>query len=275
LLVATALTATSVGVAAAAWASHDALDTPDGDLMLDVAELDDLSAVLLMAIVLALVSTPEPLDGWLPSLIAAGSSFAIKFAAFGGLCYLFAKYVEEPLTRFAAARKRAPQRMLIVAGAAFVIAAVAEWLEFSLAIGALFAGLMFSRDPQAVRTEAGFDDIHDFLMPFFFVGIGLTTDLGSIGNAWMLGAVFLAVAVTGKILGAALPALLVTTKRSALLIGFSMVPRAEIALVIAYHGLALGLLDQRTYAAMVLVSIATCIVATWLLEALLGRADHS
>jgi Kef-type K+ transport system membrane component KefB len=47
---AVALTATSVGVSVAVWRDHDALDTPTGELMLDVAELDDLSGVILMAL---------------------------------------------------------------------------------------------------------------------------------------------------------------------------------------------------------------------------------
>lgn len=37
---------------------------------------------------------------------------------------------------------------ILLAGIGFVIAALANWLRFSVAVGALFAGLVFSRDPK-------------------------------------------------------------------------------------------------------------------------------
>jgi Kef-type K+ transport system membrane component KefB len=271
LIVGTALTATSIGVATAAWSSANALDSPDGDLMLDVAELDDLSAVLLMAIVFAVVPALAQRDGLLEPLVATGGAFALKFLIFASLCYLFARYLEAPLSRFAATRRRAPQRMLTVAGAALVIAGLAGWLGFSLAIGALFAGLLFSRDPRAVRTEAGFDGLHDFLIPFFFVGIGLETELASADGPWLVGGVLLLAAVAGKVVGAGLPALLVTSRAGALVIGVSMIARAEIALVVAYQGLARGLIERDAYAAIVLVSAGTCVIAPWLIGALIAR----
>ena len=64
------------------------------------------------------------------------------------------------------------------AAASSTVAAFAAWLGFSLAVGALFAGLVFSRDPRAVRVEASFEPVHDLLAPFFFVAIGSHLDLG-------------------------------------------------------------------------------------------------
>jgi len=161
--------------------------------------------------------------------------------------------------------------MLTVAGAGFAIAAIAAALGFSLAIGALFAGLLFSRDPEAVRTESGFDAIRDFFMPFFFVGIGLSVELDSPQGSLMLGALLLLTGIAGKIAGTALPALLVTSSRGALLIGVSMIPRAEIALVVAYQGLAQGVLSETHHAAMVFMSVASCIIAPWLIAGLVPK----
>jgi len=148
----------SGGVATAAWNEHDALDSPDGDLMLDVAELDDLSAVLLMAVVVSVVphlDEPRPL---MNVLLSAATTFAAKL---------------------------------------------------------------------------------------------------------------LAVGLFGKIAGTALPALLATSRRGALLLGVSMVPRAEIALVVAYQGITLGVLSEATYSAIVFVSAASCTLAPWLISGLL------
>ena len=50
LFIATAMTATSVGISVSIWQEAKRLDSPNGDLMLDVAEMDDISAIFLMAL---------------------------------------------------------------------------------------------------------------------------------------------------------------------------------------------------------------------------------
>ena len=50
LIIATALTATSVGVSVIAWEQRQSLRSSNGQLMLDVAELDDVTGVVAMAI---------------------------------------------------------------------------------------------------------------------------------------------------------------------------------------------------------------------------------
>ncbi|MFW6161389.1 MAG: cation:proton antiporter, partial [Planctomycetota bacterium] len=55
LVGAAALTATSVGIPGAVWEEREALDTREGRLFLDVAELNDVAGVALMALLFALV----------------------------------------------------------------------------------------------------------------------------------------------------------------------------------------------------------------------------
>ena len=54
LVIATAFSATSVAVSAAIWDEMRKLDTSTGELLVDVAELDDLSGVLLLGMLLAI-----------------------------------------------------------------------------------------------------------------------------------------------------------------------------------------------------------------------------
>lgn len=271
LLVTVALTATSVGVTVAVWESRQVLDTPNGRLLLDVAELDDISAVILMALLYSLLPVIGAGGDLAGPLLAASGQFAAEFALFAGFCILFARYLEEPLSRLVASLNYAPQRMLTVAGVGLVIAALAGLIGFSLAIGALFAGLLFSRDPEAVKTEARFNDLYSFFMPFFFIGIGMQVNLSALGEAAGLGLILLVAAVAGKMLGAGLTARLVTRPKGAMLIAVSMIPRAEIALVIAYQGRQAGFMTENVYAALVLVSAATCLAAPWVMHDLLGR----
>jgi Kef-type K+ transport system membrane component KefB len=274
LIIATALTATSVGVSVAAWQSRRALESDNGQLLLDVAELDDISAIALMALLFALVPIlHQGHTAMLSTLGITGAGFIAKFGLFLGLCYLFARYLEPRLTRFTTRLEPAPQRMLTVIGAGFIIAAFANWLGFSLAIGALFAGLVFSGDPEAVKTEKSFRDIYAFVTPFFFINIGLNVVPDYIVSGAGLGLVLLIAAVLGKFIGAGTPALLTSGVTGATLIGVSMIPRAEIAMIVVHQARQLGdwAMPEPIYAAMVFVSLTTCIAAPWVLYRLLQR----
>lgn len=275
LVVATALTATSVGVSVAAWqSSNQALSSDNGQLLIDVAELDDISAIALMTLLFALI--PVLHNGHAEALSVLGTTgagFVAKLIFFIGLCYLFARYFEPRISSYTARMEPEPQYMLTVAGVGFVIAAIAGWLGFSLAIGALFAGLIFSRDPKAVKTEKSFIDIYDFLTPFFFINIGLNVLPAYVTAGAGVGVLLLLAAVAGKFIGAGMPALIFTGMTGAVLIGISLVPRAEIAMIVVHKARQLGdwAMPGEIYAAMVFVTIITCISAPPVLYRLLKR----
>lgn len=275
LVVAVALTATSVGVSVAVWQAKNVLDTPQGNLLVDVAELDDVSAIILMAMLFALLPVLDNGGNIAKVLLVTGGLFVAKFLLFVAGCFLFARYLEAPLSQRVSRLRYAPERMLSVAGVGLVIAALAALMGFSLAIGALFAGLVFSRDPNAVRTEASFNDLHAFFTPFFFINLGLQVDLALFGQGAALGFILLVAAIAGKLLGAGLPALWFMPPAEATLIAVSMVPRAEIALVVAHQGWRAGILPESAYAAMIVVSAATCVAAPLVLHKLLRRWPHS
>ena len=145
---------------------------------------------------------------------------------------------------------------------------------FSVAIGAFFAGLLFSRDPRSVKLDASFDTFYELFVPFFFIGIGLKIDLAALSTAFDLGMFLLIVAVLGKFVGVAVPVLLMNAEwKSAILLGVSMALRAEIAMIVMQHGLQIGAgtVPPRVFAAMVVVSAATSILVPLVLRPLLRR----
>lgn len=271
LVIGTALSATSVGVAIGVWKSAGALDSPNGNLLVDVAELDDVSAIALMAVLFAIAPILATGGDIAASAINTLGAFIVRLALFLVVCFVFAQFVERRVTAFSSRLPEPPQRMLVVAGVGFLIASLAGVMGFSLAIGALAAGLVFSHDPDAVKTEASFTDISSFVTPFFFIGIGLQIEPGSLTEALIPGLLLTLAAIVGKVLGTYLSARFVVGASGAALLAISMVPRAEIAMVVMDQGRTLMDGDGWLYSAMVIVTAVTSLGAPLALGPLLKR----
>jgi len=252
------------------------LDTDEGELLVDVAELDDISAMVLVALLFS--AAPLLLTGEqdaLPTLIGTELVLAlVKIAVFAAGCYLFARFLERRFTAFFH-RDDLPSPGIAVAttGLACIIAGAAELIGFSVAIGALFAGLAFSRDPEEFEIDRQLEPLHDLLMPFFFLSIGLNFDFDSAGAALAGGSVLLAAGIIGKVLGAGLPALTPLGRRGALRLGVSMVPRAEIAMIIMLQGVRLGedYVPDELFGAMSIVALTTALLVPLALQGLFAE----
>ncbi len=276
LVVATAFSATSIAVSMAVWDELGLANSDAGAMLLDVAELDDLSAAVILAVLLG--TLPALLGGDNGFWIQAGTSLVvvlIKLALFIVGCYLFAHFLEPGFTTFNRRMSDTPASLSIsILGAGLAIAAIAAFLNFSIAIGALFAGLAFSRDPNAVRTDGSFTYFYEFLTPFFFVHIGMQTDLFVMVNALHIGLVLFAAAALAKLVFTTAPALLSMGRRDAMNLGFSMIPRAEIALVVIYECRQIDerIVPSEVFAGMVFVSLATSILSPVILRWTLGSS---
>ena len=92
-----------------------------------------------------------------------------------------------------------------------------------------------------------------------------------------MGGILIGVAVLGKLLADGLPVLAMRGIQGAALIGVSMVPRAEISMIIMGKGLAMGgdVVPARVFSAMVMVSAVTCIGAPLVVRSLLRRWPQS
>ncbi|MCB2190803.1 MAG: cation:proton antiporter [Deltaproteobacteria bacterium] len=275
LVVGVAFTATSVGVTAQMWEDAGALNTDNGDLLLDVAELDDVSAVVFMALLFAVL--PEmrqgKAEGLFWSSVATTGIFALKLIAFVALCVLFSTHGERRLTAYFQRLEKPPEAMLMIAGVALLFAALAGLWGFSLAVGAFMAGLVFSRDPATLKLETSFIPLHDFFSPFFFISIGLAVDPAVFHQALGLGLGLAVVAIVGKVLSNGLAVWGLGSLSAGMVVGASMVPRAEIALIIMHRGQQMGpwAVSTHLYTATVVVTFITCIAAPLTVRYLLRR----
>lgn len=274
LVIGTAFSATSIAVSLAVWDELGLADTDTGATLLDVAELDDLSAAVLLAVLLGTLPAMLNGDGNLWFFVGTSVAWVLaKLAVFIIGCYLFAHYLEDRFTEFNRRLSDTPASLTIsILGAGLAIAAIASALGFSAAIGALFAGLAFSRDPEAVRTDGSFTYFYEFLTPFFFIHIGMQTDVVMMLDAVAIGVVLLLAAAASKFVFTVLPALVSMPRRDALQLGVSMVPRAEIALVVIYECRAINpsIVPAEVFAGMVLVCLGTSVLSPLALRRMLA-----
>jgi Kef-type K+ transport system membrane component KefB len=278
LFVSVAMTATSVGVTVSIWKEANLLYTHHGEILLDVAELDDISGVILMALLFAVAPVLKSgnIVAALPMLPEILGLFILKLIAFIAFCIFFSRYLEAHITEFLERIQVGNGTLLVILGIGMVVSAAAEMLGFSVAIGAFFAGLIFSRDPDSVKFDGSFEPLYDLFMPFFFVGIGLKINPEVITGSLVPVVILILAAFAGKLIGHGSIAYFVTGSSGALILGTSMIPRAEIALIIMQKGLSLGdwAVTPQIFANMVIVSAVTSLTIPLILRPMLNRKSQ-
>ncbi|MCB2174026.1 cation:proton antiporter [bacterium] len=267
-----AMTATSVGVSVAVWKDHGKLASEEGELLVDTAELDDISGVALMALLFSIA--PVLHEGGVEQLAAiAGDSqlkslllseavkFAVSCAVFIVVIIFAGKALVGPLTALSEKFSDQATVLILVVACGILIAGLAGGIGLSLPIGALFAGLLVSRHRENYGVEPFYRSLDLIFVPFFFIHIGFQVDPSVVSPAVGIGLALTLVAVFGKLLGTGVPARLFTGGSGALMVGISMVPRAEIAMVVVERGSELGAwaMPPELYAGLVFVCAATCL----------------
>ncbi|GAB4146912.1 MAG: cation:proton antiporter [Planctomycetaceae bacterium] len=273
LYIAVALTATSVAVPVAVWRGAGALDSSDGKLLLDAAELDDISAIILMSLLFAVVPVlhTDSNGVLLSTVLSTGGILLGKLVLLGCFCYAFARFLKPRLTKSLKRIAPIPDPLLMLVAIGFIISGLAGMIGFSIALGAFFAGLVFSHDPKVSALDRPLNILHDLFTPFFFIVTGLKIDPQTVLSAIYPGTVLLIAAIAGKFLGTLGPALFRVGWRSSILLGVSMIPRAEIAMIVMRHGQETNhdTVPQEIFSAMVLVTAVTCIVPPLILNPML------
>ena len=145
---------------------------------------------------------------------------------------------------------------------AFAAAVLAEAAGLAMIIGAFSIGLALSGTELARRLETPLNGVYAFLVPVFFVVTGMMVDVRELGGVWQFGIVLTLLATVGKVFGCGLPALAVDfNRRGATRIGFGMLPRGEVALIMASIGITEGLIGNSLFGVTIMMTLVTTIVA--------------
>ena len=260
IFIATALTATSIAITANVLKEMGKLETNAAKAIIGAAIMDDVLSLL------ALTIAEEAVSGELSiPLVLIAAAKAIGFLVVGIIVGGF--IVRKAMVRLDSTRfsNRYPESIFILAMmVAFLYSLLAELMGLSAIIGSFLAGVSLTRvklkHEDAFREGA--EHLQIIFASIFFISLGVLLDFHvfTLELAWFV-VVLTAVAVLSKLIGCGLPARLSgMSTRDSLIIGTGMVPRGEVAMIVALIGLNHNLIMQDTYAAVVLMSLLTTII---------------
>jgi len=108
--------------------------------------------------------------------------------------------------------------------------------------------------------------VYDMLVPVFFCVMGMMVDFASMRKALLFGLVYSLLAIAAKIIGCGIPAYLTKFNfHGALRIGLGMLPRGEVALIVAGIGLSTKCIGQDLFGVAILMTMITTLMAPPLL----------
>jgi Kef-type K+ transport system membrane component KefB len=257
-----ALTATSVSISAQTLLELGKLRSREGLVLLGTAVVDDVLDLLLLSAFIALAAgTATPGTLLLVLVRMVGYLAAAGVLGFVLLPRLAAWVERQPISEGLAALVLVT--VLLFALSAEVVGGLAAIM------GAFLAGLGFGRSNLRGEIARRIHTItYSFLVPIFFVSIGLRSNLRLLGGGDILVAAVLAlVAILSKVLGCGLGARLGGfSNRQAVRVGIGMISRGEVGLIVAAAGMQAGLIGTSLFSVVTFIVLVTTLVTPILLR---------
>lgn len=263
-------TATSVGITARILSEKKKVDTPEGVTILAAAVIDDVLGVICLAVVVGIVgaSSSGEATNWANIGITAAKCVGFWLVA-TAIGLLLARYIAKFLKIF-----KSPIIFASLSfGLALILAGIFEMNHLAMIIGAYVMGLSLSKTDISFAIQTALEPLAAFFVPIFFVVMGMLVDISVFAKMDVLkiGAVYALLAIIAKVLGCALPALFMNFNTiGSLRIGCGMIPRGEVALIIAGIGMTMGILDNDIFGVAIIMTLATTLFAPPLLSFTLG-----
>lgn len=249
------MTATSVGITARVLGDIRKLDTPEGVTILAGAVIDDVLGIIVLAIVVSLGASGDVSLGSLAVVGGKAMGFWLGLMAVGIL-------LSKPISRLLGSFQASGAALSLALALAFLAAALAEGFGLAMIIGAYTMGLALSRTEIAETLREPMESLFHALVPIFFVVMGMLVNFGAMGPVMGFGLVISLLAIAGKVLGCGLPALGVGFNRwGATRIGVGMLPRGEVALIVAGVGLSRGIIEADVFGVSIMMTFITTVLA--------------
>jgi len=265
-----ALCATSIGITARIFKDMRRINMKEARTVLGAAVLDDVLGLIVLSVVTGVAVHGSIEIGHLFWILLKTALFLVAVVIFG--TRLLAKTI-----KFLARLDPDNIKLLYPFALLMLLAWLADIIGLAAIIGAFAAGVIIKEEsfsglvPER-SVESILAPIEGVLAPIFFVLIGLQVSVTTLANVNVLltGLVLTAVAVAGKLASS----LGVTGKADRLIVGIGMLPRVEVALIVASMGKSLGVLDDALYAVIIIVVLLTVLMTPPLLKWSIERKQN-
>lgn len=233
--------------------------TKVGAVAITCAAVDDVTAWVMLAFVVAIARA----EGWQPGMITA----LLALGYVGVMFFVIKPFLRRLESVFERQGRLSQNVIAVIFMLTLASAYTTEWIGIHALFGAFLMGAIMPKGTRFVRqlSEKLEDYTVVFLLPIFFAYMGLKTRIGLLNNSdlWLDTIVIIAVACLGKFGGSTLASRACGLEwRESSAIGILMNTRGLMELVILNIGQELGVISDAVFAMMVIMALATTALTT-------------
>jgi Kef-type K+ transport system membrane component KefB len=265
VLIATALTATSVAISVSVLTEFGKMQTKEAKVILGAAIVDDILAIAVLSVVVTMVQTGNLAPNIIDIIILILKILGIFAGLLLGAIIIIPRIVNTE--RLWKARGSVEG---IVTASFFGASAIAAAVGLSPIVGSFSVGMAVASTKIIKRVEEYVDKLEIIFGPLFFAIIGAQVNLTGVNiDVLILSAIVIVIAIVSKLLGCGLPSLLfLRDKSKAMIVGIGMISRGEVGLIVAGIGVTSGVLSSNIYTTVIImVAVTTLITPMWLRKA--------
>jgi Kef-type K+ transport system membrane component KefB len=262
ILIATALTATSIAISVTVLTELGKMQTKEAKLILGAAIVDDILAIAVLSVVVTMVQTGNMAPNIIDIIFLILKILGIFVALLIGAILLIPRILHAE--RLWKARGSVEG---IVTASFFGASAIAAAVGLSPIVGAFAVGMAVASTKIIKRIEEYVEKLEIIFAPLFFSIIGAQVNFTGINlEVLLLSVVVIVVAIVSKLAGCGLPAtIFMRDKSRAMRVGIGMISRGEVGLIVAGIGVSSGVLSSNVYTAIIImVAVTTVITPVWL-----------
>jgi Kef-type K+ transport system membrane component KefB len=262
MLVATALTATSIAISVQVLTELGKMQTKESRLILGAAIVDDILAIAILSVVTTMVQTGDITPEITEIAILILQILGLFAALLVGSVVLIPRLLH--LQRLWKSKGSIEG---IVTASFFAAAGIAAFAGLSPIVGAFAVGMAVASTRLIKQVDEYAGKLLIIFGPLFFAIIGAQVDLRGVNlNVLYLAGIVVAIAVTTKVIGCGLPSMIfLRDKTKAFRVGIGMISRGEVGLIVAGIGVSTGALSSDIYTTVIImVAVTTIIAPIWL-----------
>ncbi len=236
------------------------IDSLHGRIALGFLIVQDIVVVIAMVTLSALglgIGGEDATAADIAWVLLSGAGFLLLVVA-------FIRYLANPVLRLVA---RSPELMVIFAvGWAAGFASLGHWLGFGMELGGLLAGVSLASTPYRDAIGSRLASLRDFLLLFFFLGLGATLDLSLLGEQVVPAIVLsLFVLIGNPLIVLAIMGYMGYRKRTGFLAGLTVAQISEFSLIFMAMGVTIGHVTQESMGLVTLVGLVTIALSTYMI----------